>query len=144
MNCPKCGSEANESNLCPNCGTPVQEQLPNQEQPSQIPYEQQTQQPQNPYQPQMQQPTIIINNTNTNTNTNGGFGAVTSHKSKILTLVLCFFLGIFGIHRFYVGKVGTGILYLLTFGIYGIGWIIDFIKILTGTFTDGTGLPIRK
>ncbi len=59
-------------------------------------------------------------------------------KGWILALV-CFFLGELGIHRFVVGKIGTGILWLFTFGLFGIGYIVDFIMILCGTFTDKTG-----
>ena len=70
--------------------------------------------------------------------------SLTSPKSKLATLLLCFFLGIVGGHCFYAGKVGMGILYLFTGGICGIGAIIDFIKILTSTYTDGNGLPIRN
>ena len=58
-------------------------------------------------------------------------------------LLLCFFLGAFGIHRFYVGKIGTGILMLLTLGGRGIWTLIDFIIIVTGSFRDGDGLPIK-
>jgi TM2 domain-containing membrane protein YozV len=46
-------------------------------------------------------------------------------KDVALAYVLWFFLGIFGAHRFYLGKVGTGILFLLTGGIFAIGWIVD-------------------
>jgi serine/threonine protein kinase/TM2 domain-containing membrane protein YozV len=49
------------------------------------------------------------------------------------------FLGIFGIHRFYVGKIGTGILWLLTFGLFGIGQIVDIIMIFVGQFKDCHG-----
>lgn len=59
-----------------------------------------------------------------------------SPKSRTLALVLAIFLGEFGIHRFFVGKVGTGIIYLCTGGLFGIGWIIDIIMIITGSFTD--------
>ena len=62
-----------------------------------------------------------------------------SHRSKILTLVLCFFFGLLGIHRFYVGKTGSGIAQLLTAGGLGIWTFIDFITILTGSFTDVDG-----
>lgn len=59
-----------------------------------------------------------------------------SIKSRLVAFLLCFFLGILGIHRFYVGKVGTGILYLLTGGLLCIGVIFDLVMILCGSFTD--------
>jgi TM2 domain-containing membrane protein YozV len=64
---------------------------------------------------------------------------VRSSKSKLVAALLCLFLGYLGIHRFYVGKVGTGILWLVTGGIAGIGVIVDFIMILVGSFTDSEG-----
>lgn len=51
-------------------------------------------------------------------------------KNKWVALLLCFFFGAFGVHRFYEGKIGTGILYLLTLGLFGFGVLIDFFKIL--------------
>ena len=69
-------------------------------------------------------------------------GAV-SEKGFVPTVLLCFFLGAFGIHRFYVGKVGTGILQLLTLGGLGIWTLIDFIIIVTGSFRDGDGMMIK-
>lgn len=57
---------------------------------------------------------------------------------------IMFFLGEFGIHRFYVGKTGTGILYLFTFGLFGIGALIDFFMILFDNFRDINGLPLKK
>ena len=62
-----------------------------------------------------------------------------SSKSKLAAALLCFFLGYLGFHRFYVGKIGTGILWLCTGGIAGIGVIVDFIMILVGSFTDKDG-----
>ena len=66
-----------------------------------------------------------------------------SDKNWIATLLLCIFLGTFGIHRFYVGKVGTGILMLLTGGVFGILWIIDIIMIAVGSFTDKGGRFVK-
>jgi TM2 domain-containing membrane protein YozV len=66
-----------------------------------------------------------------------------SEKGFVPTLLLCFFLGAFGIHRFYVGKIGTGILMLLTLGGLGIWTLIDFIMIAVGSFQDKSGLPIK-
>lgn len=65
-----------------------------------------------------------------------------SSKDWIATLLLCFFLGGFGVHRFYVGKVGTGVLQLITLGACGIWTLIDFIIIAVGSFTDGEGKRI--
>lgn len=62
-----------------------------------------------------------------------------SPKSKIVALLLCIFLGGLGAHRFYVGRVYTGILWLLTLGLFGIGTLVDFIMILCGKFSDGDG-----
>ncbi len=66
-----------------------------------------------------------------------------SVKSKGTAAVLCFFLGAFGVHRFYAGKVGTGILWLFTGGLFGLGAIIDFIMILCGSFRDSYGAYLK-
>jgi len=65
-------------------------------------------------------------------------------KKWIVALLLCLFLGGLGVHRFYVGKGGTGFLWLITGGVFGIGWLVDLIKILTGKFTDKKGQPLEK
>ena len=67
---------------------------------------------------------------------------VPSPKSRAAALVLCWFLGIFGVHRFYVGKIGTGILMFLTLGGFGIWAFIDFIVILVGGFRDKDRRPV--
>lgn len=61
------------------------------------------------------------------------------NKDKTVALVLCIFFGYFGVHRFYVGKIKSGILYLFTLGLFGIGWIYDVIQIATSKFTDVNG-----
>jgi TM2 domain-containing membrane protein YozV len=62
-----------------------------------------------------------------------------SSKSILVTLLLCILLGWLGVHRFYVGKIGSGILYMFTLGIFGIGILFDAIRILIGNFTDKKG-----
>jgi TM2 domain-containing membrane protein YozV len=64
-------------------------------------------------------------------------------KSKTTAALLCFFLGAFGVHRFYTGKVGTGIIQLLTLGGLGIWAIIDFVMILTGSFLDNNNKKLK-
>ncbi len=63
--------------------------------------------------------------------------------NKWVLAIIAFFVGYLGIHRFVVGKIGTGVLFLLTGGLLGIGWIVDFIMILCGTFTDKSGNKIQ-
>lgn len=166
MNCVKCGAELPEKTSycptcgtfqgvakCPGCGADVPPgaafctgcgmTLPKAPQEAKIPA---ASAPAQPVQ-QPQQPTIVINNTNTNTNKNvspRGVDVMTSPKSRWLALALCFFLGEFGVHRFYVGKIGTGILYLFTFGLFGFGWLIDFFSILFGSFRDKYGFWLRR
>lgn len=62
-----------------------------------------------------------------------------SSKTKMTTLLLCLFLGSLGVHRFYVGKTGTGVIWLLTLGCCGIGTLYDLIMIIMGKFTDKDG-----
>lgn len=69
-------------------------------------------------------------------------------KKKLTAALLCFFLGWFGVHRFYVGKTGTGILQILTLGGFGIWKFIDLLMILFDKFKDINGqdlysLPIE-
>lgn len=66
-----------------------------------------------------------------------------SSQNWLVALLLCIFLGTLGIHRFYVGKIGTGILMLLTAGLFGVLWIIDIIMISIGGFTDRNGRFVK-
>lgn len=95
-----------EAVVCPACGRQVEELRQNQQQP------------------------IIINNSNNNVNTNYNGGAAGRMKNKWVALLLCFFFGGLGVHKFYEGKVGMGILYLFTVGLFGIGTLVDFIMLL--------------
>ncbi len=75
------------------------------------------------------QPQVIVNNTNTNMNTNINAGGA-NLKNKWVAFWLCFFFGGLGIHKFYEGKILMGIIYFFTVGFFGIGSLIDLIRIL--------------
>lgn len=69
---------------------------------------------------------------------------ITTKKKKWIASLLCLFLGGVGAHRFYVGKVGTGVLYLFTLGLCGFGAVVDLIGILAGNFKDKLGQPLAE
>lgn len=79
-------------------------------------------------------PNIVINNSNssqnvnTNTNLNGVYAG--RLRNKWVAIVLCLLGGFFGLHKFYEGKIGMGILYLCTGGLFFVGVVIDFIALL--------------
>lgn len=66
-----------------------------------------------------------------------------SNKDWTIALLLCFFGGWLGLHRFYVGKIGTGLLWLFTLGFLGVGELIDLIMIICGNFEDSNGYKIK-
>jgi hypothetical protein len=68
-------------------------------------------------------------------------GPVSSRK-RLVALILALIFPFGGLHRFYVGKFGTGLVWLFTWGLFGIGQLIDIIMILTGQFEDRFGLPL--
>lgn len=71
-----------------------------------------------------------VNNNNNNNNVNNNSGGYRREKNKWVAVLLCLFLGAIGVHKFYEGKIGMGILYIFTVGIFGIGIIIDLIVLL--------------
>ena len=64
-----------------------------------------------------------------------------SEKSWVVTLILSIFIPV---HRFYVGKIGTGILYLITLGGFGLWYIIDIVMIILDKFTDKEGRKLKR
>lgn len=79
---------------------------------------------------QAAQPQIVINNANNNSNVNTLSAGGGRAKNKWVAFFLCLFLGVLGVHRFYEGKIGTGLLYLFTMGLGGIGVVVDLIILL--------------
>lgn len=70
--------------------------------------------------------------------------AATSDRSRAVTLVLGIVLGVFGAHRFYVGKIGTGIAMLCTAGGLGIWYLVDVVMIASGGFRDAEGRRVLR
>ncbi len=105
--CKFCGSLIHEEAVvCPNCGRQVEE-LRGAEQRTVIHNLGNTQ--------NVQHQTVVM----------GG-----KAKDKWVAFLLCFLFGVFGVHKFYEGRIGMGILYIFTFGLFGIGWMVDLILIL--------------
>lgn len=136
MYCKHCGNQiADGVRFCSKCGTAIEENCAGYT----ATYK--TQPVNTPAKQPPQAPVVNIINTDTNTNRNViWFGYI--HKKKWTAFFLCLFLGIFGIHRFYVGKTGTGLIWLFTMGLGGIGVIIDLLVILVGGFRDKAGQPL--
>ena len=69
---------------------------------------------------------------------------VTSDKKKGTALLLCIFLGWMGAHYFSVGRIGRGIVSLITINFFCIGWFVDIFRIALGGFRDNVGAPLRQ
>jgi len=67
-----------------------------------------------------------------------------SDKSRGIAFILAIVLGVFGAHRFYVGKTGTGLLMLCTFGGMGIWYLYDVIMVASGSFRDAEGRRVLR
>ena len=67
-----------------------------------------------------------------------------SDRNWLITLILCVVVGKLGVHRFYCGKIGTGILWLLTGGCFLVGYILDIIAVAQGKFRDIDGKIIKR
>lgn len=65
-----------------------------------------------------------------------------SSKSKVIYLILLITLGLFGAHRFYLGKCGSGILYLFTAGLFSFGWLYDILKVIFSRVYDSDGAEV--
>ncbi len=123
MYCRNCGRQLEDNTrFCPDCGCPVENGTG------------------------YQAGTGNGNGTGNNTAfTAGGtqntqtFAKPVSGYSRGLALIFAVLLGTIGVHRFYVGKIGTGILWILTFGCFGIGTLVDTIMIACGSYTDSNG-----
>lgn len=63
-------------------------------------------------------------------------------KSKVIYALLLVFFGVLGFHRFYLGKIGTGILYLFTGGLFGAGLLYDILKLILSRVFDSRGVQI--
>ncbi len=105
--CEFCGNEVHiDAVMCPKCGRQLEELKTDKS---------------------ISNPQVVINNSN---QINGPIVHGTKECDKWTSFLLCFFLGVFGAHKFYEGKAGLGILYIFTVGLFGIGWFIDLMVIL--------------
>jgi len=73
---------------------------------------------------------------NTSTNVSNGNTSITNSNNRLVTLFIAIFFGYLGFHRFYVGRIITGLLMLCTLGLCGIWWLLDVFSILKGDFRD--------
>jgi len=123
--CPKCGAGTTQyDNTCSVCASPLINLANHNTSPiNNVPY-------------------IAPNNRNNYRPTN--FNKKEGNCDWIVTLLLCFFLGEFGAHRFYTGHIGIGIVQFLTAGGCGIWWLVDLIMIIVGSYKDANGNDLKR
>lgn len=121
--CPECGASLESGvKFCPNCGKSIQ--------PTAQPVAQ----------PQVQSSSQAVNVNVVMPQQQVVIGELPpSPLSRGVALLLCVFLGYLGVHKFYLGNIGMGVIYLLTFGFFGIGPFVDFFVILLGGSRDVKG-----
>lgn len=125
MKCPNCGAPRSvEAECCPYCKAQF-DKVPPEKQEVHIHY----------HQEKHAEPEVRVEHIYTPVEKR-------SSRSRLAALLLCFFLGLLGAHKFYLGRFGLGIVYLLTYGFFGIGWLIDMIVLLVGNPRDKQGLPL--
>ena len=129
--CPECGASLELGiKFCSNCGKSIQ--------PTAQPTAQPTTQP--AAQPQVQSSSQAVNVNVVMPQQQVVIGELPpSPLSRGVALLLCIFLGYLGVHKFYIGNIGMGVIYLLTFGFFGIGPFVDFFVILLGGSRDVKG-----
>ena len=127
MKCPNCGAPVNaDGRFCSYCGESLSAAAqPREKQEIHIHYHHETPQ---------EQP-VRVERVYTPRET-------FSRKNRAVALLLCLVLGIFGAHKFYLGKFWMGVLYIFTYGLFGIGWLIDLVVLIAGNPTDKKGYRV--
>lgn len=126
MKCPNCGAPVNaDSRFCSYCGESLAADKPREKQEIHIHYHQEVRQEQ----PTRVEHVYIPKET-------------FSRKNRAVALLLCLLLGVFGAHKFYLGKFWVGVLYIFTYGLFGIGLLIDLVVLIAGNPTDKKGYRI--
>ena len=139
MQCPSCGASVNGA-YCEYCGTkmPVERVETRSIHAENVVVN-------NYYYPEPQRPSTPTGSGFVGQRTAtmyAGFAPQISQKSRMIAFLLCFFLGFFGAHRFYVGRYLMGVVYLFTLGLFGVGWLVDLVLVLLGKMRDRDRLPI--
>lgn len=126
--CSECGAPL-DNNRCTYCGATYS-----------IPVQAISIQPEFPV---SQQPVAVTQPMDQNQSRNNQVPIYVTPKSKIATLLLCIFFGYLGAHKFYLKRNVMGIIYLVTVGLFGFGWILDIFLILFSKVTDSHGVAIQ-